>query len=549
MKRFFSLLLCFALFCSTGAFFVSCEKGGEDTTDVITEVEITEAEVPQSAQITLSELASFVIVRGDGDYLFLSAARMLKTLLESELSIDLDVKTDFVTDAIPGYAEAELEILVGACDREESREFVSGLKYRDYGYGMVGDKLVIAGTTAAGTLKAMKHFIENVVEKREGEVLFDNAEQSYIFRGEYTDVSIGGTPISEYSIVYPRIKKNSEDHIAKLLHTVIAEMSGYMLEIKTDSAEPSGKEIRIGVTSRDSAPTLSADEYFVGNSTDGVLLAANDSAGLLHAFNFLVSALEATPSLTLKDTVSVPEMGDETVILDYNVWMHTAGQESRVNAVLRTIEEISPDIMGLQECTHEWMAFLTDKFSDEYGIIGEGRDGTHTAEDQFNPILYRKDKYTLIDSGTRWLSETPEVKYTKVPDSAYERIFTFAVLEEKATGVRFVFISTHFDHMGGQADQASCMAAYIEQFRDLPMFMCGDYNGAGVENIMNGFGYVSTEKVAAEKVNAGETFSGGSKIDFIFTNGKCVSVTHYEVDNDNESSDHYPVIVKYKFSK
>jgi endonuclease/exonuclease/phosphatase family metal-dependent hydrolase len=549
MKRFFSLFLCFALLCSTGAFFVSCEKGGEETTDVITEAEITEAEVLPSAQIALSELGNFVIIRNDDDYLFQSSAKRLQTELKSDLSLDIGVKTDFITDAIPGYVESEFEILVGACNREESQEFVSGLLYNDYGYGMVGGKLVIAGATAAGTLKAMEHFIENVTQKHEGEVFFDNAAQSFIFRDEYTEVSIAGTPISEYSIVCPRAKKKSEDNIAKLLRTVIAEMSGYTLEIKSDASDLSGKEIRIGTTSRDTAPAISADQFFVGNSAGGVLLAANDSAGLLHAFNHFVSLLKDTPNLTLKDTIASLETGDETLILDYNVWMHTAGQESRVKAVLQTIEEISPDIMGLQECTHEWMAFLTDKFSSEYGIIGEGRDGTHTSGDQFNPILYRKDKYTLIDSGTRWLSETPEIKYTKVPDSTYERIFTFAVLEEKATGVRFVFISTHFDHQGGQADQAACMAAYIEQFRDLPMFMCGDYNGSGVENIMDGHGYVSTEKIASEKVNPGNTYSGGSKIDFIFTNGKGVTVTHYEVKNNNDSSDHYPIVVKYKFTK
>ncbi len=549
MKRFFSLIICVTLICSIGGFFASCEKGGEETTAPETEAETDAPEKIEEVNIRLSALGEFVIVRSDENYLFESSAKRLKTAIESAFSLDMDVKTDFVTDAIPGYAEAEFEILVGACDREESKNFVSELMYNDYGYGMVGNKLVIAGATAAGTLKAMEHFIENVANKCDGDVFFDNAAQSYIFRDEYTEVSIGGTPISEYSIVYSRVKKNSEDHIAKLLRTVIAEMSGYVLEIKSDSAEAVGKEIRIGATARDTVPTFSAHEYFVGNSGDSVLLAANDSVGLLNAFNSLVSMLKETPALTLNDTSVSPQTGDEIVVLDYNVWMHTAGQESRVKAVLQTIEEISPDIMGLQECTHEWMAFLTERFSAEYDIIGEGRDGTKTSADQFNPILYRKDKYTLIDSGTRWLSETPEIKYTKVPDSTYERIFTFAVLEEKATGVRFVFINTHFDHMGGQADQAVCMAAYIEQFRGFPMFMSGDYNGAGVEKIMNEYGYVSTEKIAAAKVNPGNTFSGGSKIDFIFTNGKEITVTHYEVKNDNESSDHYPIVVKFRFSK
>ncbi|MBO5701497.1 MAG: hypothetical protein J6S71_03570 [Clostridia bacterium] len=547
MKRFLSLILCFALACTMGCFFVSCDKGETETTE--TKPETTAQIEVEDKILALDDLSKFVIIRNDENYINEAAAKYLKGCLAATISLDMTLKSDLVTDSIPGYEEAEFEIIVGPCDRDESRSFISGLKYNDYGYTMIENKLVISGVTAASTMKAVEHFVENVVNKCDGNILFGNARQSYIFRGEYTDVSIGGTPISEYSIVYPRTKKNSEDKIAKLLGTFIAEFSGYTLEIKTDAAEPTGKEIRIGVTSRDSAPTLAEGQCFVGNSGEGVLLCAADTVGLLNAFNSFVSMIEKTPSLTVNDTAFAPEMGDELVVLDYNVWMHTAGQEGRVDSLLNDIEKLNPDLMGLQECTHEWMAFITEKFSAEYGIIGEGRDGTHTSTDQFNPVLYRKDKFTLIDSGTRWLSETPETKYTKVPDSTYERIFTFAVLEEKATGKQFVFISTHFDHEGGQADQANAMAAYISRFRDLPMIMCGDYNGSGVEKIMVNEGYLSMETAAAQKVNYGKTTPGGSKIDFIFTNCKGITATYYEVDNDNENSDHYPLIAKFKFIK
>lgn len=552
MNRFFTFILCLTLICSIGGFFVSCaEDGGEitESTEAPESMPETEPENAEMKSISVSDLSKFVIIRSDEDYLFEASAKTLHDAIQASCSLDLDFKTDFVTDAIPGYGEAEFEILVGPCDREESGIFASDLKFNDYGYAIVGNKLVIAGVTAAETYKAVGHFIEQVVNNCKGEVFFDNAAQSYLFRGEYTDLSINGTPISEYSIVYPSAKKKSEDKIASLLREFISEVSGYTLKIKTDAEESVGKEIRIGTTSRDSAPTLAAGEYFVGNSGESVLLCAENSTGLLNAFNTFVSMIEKTPSLTVKDTVLAPDAGDELVVLDYNVWMHTAGQEGRVKALLNDIEKRNPDLMGLQECTHEWMAFITEKFSAEYGIIGEGRDGTHTSEDQFNPVLYRKDKFTLIDSGTRWLSETPEVKYTKVPDSTYERIFTFAVLEEKATGKQFVFISTHFDHEGGQADQASAMIAYISQFRDMPMLMCGDYNGSGIEKIMVEHGYLSSETPAAEKVNQGGTMSSGIKIDFIFTNGKDITVTYYEVDNDNPNSDHYPIIVKFKFIK
>ena len=547
MKRFLSLILCFTLLCSLGGFFVSCEKDEPETTTQ-PEPETTAAAVEEKT-IALSDLGNFVIIRSDDGYLSKAAAKELKAFLDETFSLDMTLKSDFVTDSVPGYKEAEFEIIVGPCDRDESAKFNETLRSNDYGYAMIGNKLIISGFGEAGTYQAMKHFIENVAKTCSGETFFDNNAQNYFFSGEYTELSINGTPINEYSIVYPRSKKKSEDHVAKLVREVIRDLSGYTLELKTDSAAATGKEILIGATSRGTVPALSDGEHFVGNSENNILLYSNSSAGLLDAYNAFTSMLEATPALTLSDTVSTPELSDEIVILDYNVWMHTAGQEGRVNSVMQAIEEMNPDLMGLQECTHEWMAFLTERFSDKYGIIGEGRDGTHTSTDQFNPVLYRKDKFNLIDSGTRWLSETPEIKYTKVPDASYIRVFTFAVLEEKASGKQFVFISTHFDHEGGQADQASSMIAYIAQFRDMPMFMCGDYNGSGIETIMINHGYASSKNVAAEKVNDVATMSGGSEIDFVFTNGRDVGITYYKVVEEETDSDHFPVLVKFKFEK
>lgn len=549
MKRLLIFVLCAALLSALGGFLISCEKGGEETVPPTAEPELTEAPEPP-LQISADALADFVIVRSDVDYLYTAAAKRLEAAFISELSVDHDLKSDFVNDKIPGYEEAEFEILVGPCDRDESRAFLAELGYRDYGYAMDGTKLIISGATPDGTMKAVEHFIGQVLTNAaHGEVFFDNDSQSYLFCDEYPEVSINGVPISEYSIVYPLSKKLWEDNIAKMTSVALAEMSGCELEIKRDTAESTGREIRIGVTSRDTAPSLAEGEFFIGNSGDGILIAASDTADLMAACDTFLEMLEASPELTLKDTVASREAGEEILLLSYNVWMHTAGQESRVESVLKTIEGIAPDIMGLQECTHEWMAFLTERFSADYDYVGEGRDGTLTSQDQFNPIFYRKDKFTLVEGGTRWLSDTPEVKYTKVSASQYERIFTYAVLEEKATGECFVFINTHFDHVGGQGDQASCMAAYISRFYDMPMFMSGDYNSSGMATKLSNFGYINSRYAAQTKVEQGATHTNGNEIDYIFTNGRGAIVTHYEVMNDNGSSDHYPVIAKIRFLK
>ena len=44
----------------------------------------------------------------------------------------------------------------------------------------------------------------------------------------------------------------------------------------------------------------------------------------------------------------------------------------------------------------------------EYGEIGVGREDGKT-KGEYSAILYRKDRFTVDDSGTFWLSDTPEI--------------------------------------------------------------------------------------------------------------------------------------------
>lgn len=48
------------------------------------------------------------------------------------------------------------------------------------------------------------------------------------------------------------------------------------------------------------------------------------------------------------------------------------------------------------------------------------------------PIFYQTDLYTLIDKGSFWLSETPEVM-SKDWGAAHYRICSYVILKEKST--------------------------------------------------------------------------------------------------------------------
>ena len=106
------------------------------------------------------------------------------------------------------------------------------------------------------------------------------------------------------------------------------------------------------------------------------------------------------------------------------------------------------DVFGSQEVRKkqldEMMALLPD-----YDYVGVGRDdGAEKGE--YCPVIYRKKEFKLLNSGTFWLSETPN-EVTKGWDAACYRVCTWAYLQRKSDKARFYFLSTHLDHKGKEA--------------------------------------------------------------------------------------------------
>ena len=80
------------------------------------------------------------------------------------------------------------------------------------------------------------------------------------------------------------------------------------------------------------------------------------------------------------------------------------------------------DLLGTQEVLANQFADLRELLPG-YEAVGVGReDGA--AQGEFNAVFWRADRFTLLDSGTFWLSETPETPGSKGWDGACERIAT-----------------------------------------------------------------------------------------------------------------------------
>lgn len=83
---------------------------------------------------------------------------------------------------LPVFSEAEAhkgkyEILIGKTQRNESVSYVDKLRSAGYGYGIEGKKIVITGRNSETTILALQDFIENVLNRNNG----DNANASIFY--------------------------------------------------------------------------------------------------------------------------------------------------------------------------------------------------------------------------------------------------------------------------------------------------------------------------------------------------------------------------------
>lgn len=170
----------------------------------------------------------------------------------------------------------------------------------------------------------------------------------------------------------------------------------------------------------------------------------------------------------------------DTKIISFNLRCSGDGEKSvktRAPLMCACLLEYNADSIGMQEATPEWMEYLKSGLSERYDFVGVARDdGKNRGE--YGPVFYLKEKYELVDSGTVWLSKTPE-KPSKYLTSACYRICTWATLREKETGFVFSHINTHLDHVSESArlKQTDVLLSKISQLeKSGPVVCTGDFN-------------------------------------------------------------------------
>jgi endonuclease/exonuclease/phosphatase family metal-dependent hydrolase len=151
--------------------------------------------------------------------------------------------------------------------------------------------------------------------------------------------------------------------------------------------------------------------------------------------------------------------------------------ENRRDLMVETIRRFDPDLLGTQETLQFQAEFLSAQLP-AYTRVGRGRDDGHDKGEQVT-IFYRTDRFDELATGHFWLSRRPEQPGSRSWDSAITRMVTWAKLRDRKNDGTFLWLNTHWDHVGVLAryESAQLMRRWLaEHARNVPVIITGDFN-------------------------------------------------------------------------
>jgi endonuclease/exonuclease/phosphatase family metal-dependent hydrolase len=141
---------------------------------------------------------------------------------------------------------------------------------------------------------------------------------------------------------------------------------------------------------------------------------------------------------------------------------------------LATLRKHAPDLIGFQELEDGNLKAYEAELSDYRSVLGN-----RASESEHPAIFWKPAALDLRESGSFWLSETPNV-YSGAWDTDCVRACTWARFTENASGTEFLHFNTHLDHISGWA-RTEGLRLILRRINDLrgstlPVILTGDFN-------------------------------------------------------------------------
>ena len=257
---------------------------------------------------------------------------------------------------------------------------------------------------------------------------------------------------------------------------------------------------------------------------------------------------------------------DPLRVMTFNVRLDTADDGGdawphRRELVAETIRYHAPDVVGLQEPFAHQLDFIDDALPG-YDWVGRSR-GVGEEEGEHTPIGFRSTRFSLDETDTFWLSETPDEEGSVGWDGSHPRVATWARLDDATADRPLVHLNTHLDNVGERARREGA-ALVGDRLVDLAPgatpVLTGDFNclagdppHARLDGLDLGDGRRLEPTAETATHYHGPTTSRtdfhdldpGRKIDHVFVPTDRSVTTHVVLtDRDDERypSDHLPVV-------
>jgi endonuclease/exonuclease/phosphatase family metal-dependent hydrolase len=150
---------------------------------------------------------------------------------------------------------------------------------------------------------------------------------------------------------------------------------------------------------------------------------------------------------------------------------------ARRDQVGQVIRDAKADLIGVQEAFRSMLDDVEERVPG-YQEIGVGREDGKT-KGEYAAILISKDRFDVLESGTFWLSDTPDVPNSKTWKNRVTRVCTWAKLKERSGSRVFYFYNTHMDHESQEAREkgADQILAHLGARQPAaPFVITGDFN-------------------------------------------------------------------------
>ena len=255
-------------------------------------------------------------------------------------------------------------------------------------------------------------------------------------------------------------------------------------------------------------------------------------------------------------------------LYSHNIWNFNP-PEDRNLLIHSNIEEFDADICCFQECSHtsnrKGKFPIQELLKDTYTEVGIGMLN-------YTPVFYKTEKFNLLDSGY--------MLYDGLND-ANSKSVTWVVLEDKASGKKFIAMSTHFwwraeseeDNLQRieNARQLKKLCDELISEYNLPIIIGGDFNNGNssqgdapyhfmVENGFSDFRYTAPESTKEHTCRSVYKLSEGEKayteagdpditIDYIFTYGEGITPVSFNINASEKArntSDHLPLLAHFE---